>query len=223
MIGVKMRLEGLRETERKLVGLRQGLRNQVLGPALTESARIGVSAAKNMLKRRRTGLLKRSLAYKMSPKRKDGGYRVIGADRGFKTSIPGSTYGPGNKKAMVVDYKSGAKVQLTGKKHRGKLRTAKISRKAINVTSGLPLNPAKYDNLVEGGRKANQAIKAKAMYFRISSGVKGIKIFRKKVRAVKPHPFMKPASEYLKLRYPYIVYKHMAKVAAKAASKRGTP
>lgn len=207
MIGYKMKLQGVKATERALKSLTQGIRNQILGPGLTESARVGVSASKKMLKRRRTGLLGRSMAYKVSPKRKDGGYRVIGADRGFKAVSPGRRF--------TTDSKIGATVTLSGKKRRGKLRTAKISRKALNVTSGLPLNPAKYAHLVEGGRKSNIPVKAKAMYFRVSVGQNAKRIFTKRVRAVKPQPFIKPASEYLKLRYPAILAKHLARVKFK--------
>lgn len=207
MFKANMKLVGVPETERALKSLQQGIRNQILGPALTESARVGVSAAKKMLKQKRTGLLRRSLAFKMSPKRKDGGYRVIGADRGFKANVPGSRY--------QTDSTIGATVSLSGKKRRGKLRTAKISRKALNVTSGLALNPAKYAHLVEGGRKANVPVNAMAMYFRVSKGNRGQRVFAKRVKPVAPQPFMEPAAQYLKLRYPAIAAKHLARVKFK--------
>lgn len=205
MLRTKLKLVGVPETERQLNGYGKRVRNAVLGKGLTEAARAGVRAAKNMLKRRRTGLLGKSLAYKMSPTRKNGGYRVIGADRGFATSVPGSSY--------ETNHKKGAKVELSGKKRKGKLRTISISRKAMNVVSGLKLNPSKYAHLVEGGRKENKAINFKFMRFRVAGRGASKMVFAKKVKAVRPQPFMKPASQYLKLVYPYIIYKHVKAAA----------
>lgn len=201
---IQLNLTGTKETERALKKVQANVRRKVLVEALTKTARQGVSAAKGMLKTQRTGMLKKAMAFKTRSKGKDGGYRVIGAARGNKATVPGSKFDTIGR---------GATVTLSGKTKGGKIRTAKISKRGTTVTSGLPVDPAKYAHLVEGGRKSNVPVKAKAMYFRIfGTGAKSIKVFAKKVKAVKAQPFMRPASEKLKLLYPYNVAQALRKV-----------
>lgn len=204
MKGFRVRMEGTKETQAALKKLAANVRRKVLVEALTKTARVGVSTAKSMLKPKRTGLLKKSLAFKTKSKGPNAGYRVIGADRGFKSSIPGdrrATGGPGTK------------VRLSGKTKGGKIRSSKVSAKAVGVTSGIAVDPAKYAHLVEGGRKTNFATKAKMMYFRVfGRGKVSTKIFTKKVKAVKPNPFIAPTAGKLKVMYPYIVSQALKKV-----------
>lgn len=202
--GIGIKLVGTKQTERALNKLKNNVRRKVLVEALTKTARHGVSVAKVMLKQKRTGLLKKSLAFKSKAKGKDGGYRVVGADRGFKAQVPGSRYdtaGPGTK------------LRLSGKTKGGKIRSSKIGKKAVGITSGIALDPAKYAHLVEGGRKTNMAKNKKAMYFRVfGKGVKGVQVFAKRVKAVPPQEFMRPTAEKLKLVHPYNVAQALKKV-----------
>lgn len=209
---LRVHVKGAPETQRRLRLLAANIRRRVLGNALTEGARNGVTFAKGYLVPRRTGLLKKAMAYKVRQGGKDRGYRVIGADRSFRTrgAIPGTRRDTG--------HTQGATVELVGKGRKGKVKTAKISIKARNVTSGLILDPSKYAHLVEGGRKVNYPVTARAMMFRLNNKAPARMrkfsqvIFAKKVAAVRGRPFMKPASERLKLTMPWVVEKNLRKV-----------
>lgn len=216
---LRVHVKGAPETQRRLRLLAANIRRRVLGNALTEGARNGVTFAKGYLVPRRTGLLKKAMAYKVRQGGKDRGYRVIGADRAFRTRgmVPGTNPNPANWR-YETRIGSGATVELVGKGRKGKVKTAKISIKARNVTSGLILDPSKYAHLVEGGRKVNYPVTARAMMFRLNHKAPARMrkfsqvMFAKRVAAVRGRPFMKPASERLKLTMPWTVEKNLRKV-----------
>lgn len=206
-LSIRTELKGAASTIAAMGRLTESVRNKVFRLSLNEAARTGVSNAKGYLKTNRTGLLKKSIAFKSKQKTKDRGYRAIGADRGFKTSVPGSRW--------QTSFPKGITVILTGKGNRNKKpRTAKIAARGFNLTAGTALNPANYAHLVEGGRTANKPKSASAFFFRMNrKGSSSALIWAKRVAAVKPQKFMKPMSERLKLIYPGIVEKHLRKVA----------
>lgn len=207
-LAFRVGMKGAKQTQRILGRLSERVRTRVNRRALDETARKGVSEAKRFLKRRRTGLLAKSLAQKAKQKGQDRGYRVIGADRGFKAVVPGSRW--------QTTFPVGVTVTLSGKGKRGKKpKTSKIAARGFNLTAGLALNPAKYAHLVEGGRVATKPKNSKAMFFRVNkgAGMKSSLVWAKKVRAVKGQEFMRPTGEKLKLIFPGIVAKHVQKAA----------
>jgi hypothetical protein len=208
LLAIRVGLRGGKQTIRTLNRLSASTRRRVHRGALDEAARKGVSESKRFLKVRRTGLLKKAMAYKAKQNGQDRGYRVIGADRGFKTVVPGSRW--------QTTFPMGVTVTLSGKGKRNKKpRTAKISARGFNLTAGLSLNPAKYAHLVEGGRVSTYPKRSKAMFFRVNkgSGMKSSLVWAQKVKAVKGQEFMAPTGEKLKLMFPGIVAKHLQKAA----------
>lgn len=208
---IKVKLKGAERTIFRLSRLKSTIQNRVHRNALTDAARKGVSIAKGYLKPRRTGLLSKAIAYKTKQSTRDRGYRVIGADKGFKTVVPGSN----QWNQVTTNARRGVTVILSGKGKRNRMpRTAKIAAKGFNLTSGLNLDPAKYAHLVEGGRKANRPVKAKAMRFRVSAkrGSSSVQVWSQHVRRVQGQQFMRPASEKLALIFPWIMEQHLRKV-----------
>lgn len=207
-LAIVVKLRGVASTRRALGRLRESTRRAVFRSSLNEAARKAVSDAKKFLKTRRTGLLKKSLAFKSKQGGKDKGYRVVGADRGFKTSVPGSRW--------QTSFPKGITVVLTGKGKRNKKpKTAKIAAKGFNLTAGLNLDPAKYAHLVEGGRVSTYPKRSKAMFFRINmrGSSKSSLVWSKRVKAVAAQKFMEPTAQKLVIVFPGIVEKHLRKVA----------
>lgn len=203
-----IRLEGDVETQRALLTLRANVRNRVNRRSLDEAARTGVRLAKDKIFPRRTGLLKKSMAFKAKQSGLDKGYRVVGADRSYRTQVPGSRF--------QTSFPIGITVILTNKGKQGsKPRTAKIAARGFNVTAGLALDPAKYAHLVEGGRKPNRPTKKKAMWFRVSVGSGAIAkhVITKYVARVRAHAFMKPAADRLRHLIPGIVQRQLQRAA----------
>lgn len=167
---------------------------QVLRPGakagVTESVKAVTTQAKQLVPRR-TGSLRRSIGWKVVAKREGFGYLgVVGPRRDKRHS-------------KSVTPEQGEKPKRKKMTFRRKVRF----RGLVMI-----VNPAKYAHLVEYGRRAVKVKKKKVM-------ADGKTIYGKEVRAVPPHPFMRPAWEELKDHCEWLIKTKLQTAIAKSKLK----
>lgn len=188
-VSVSVAVKGDPEVAAALDGVKVGVQNRVLKPALRKAARLGQAKAKAFLKPKRRPAGRKRKGQRFSPDRSGTLKRAIGVVyRGYRK---GQTF------AFVIGPRKGMG------------RVAK---------DGRYLDPAKYAHLKEGGRKKVKARRGKILASRATG-----KVFGKKVAAVLPAPFMKPAADYIAIVAPAILHRDVpagiAREAAKYAAK----
>mgnify|MGYP000007505271 CR=1 FL=1 len=176
-LGIGVKVAGSSEVIEALRGVKFGVGNRVLKGELRKVASKANKIAKSGLTTTRTGLLKKSIGVVHRPARgKPGaGAYIVGPRRGF-----GMVIGQTESKAKRLIRR------LTGKKAPKK---PKLSKTITKRFKGRKVDPVKYAHLVEGGRGMTVPKLKKAL-------ADGETVFGKRVRAVAPKPFMKPAAAY---------------------------
>jgi len=127
---VEAKMQGVDELIQRLEGLKQTTRGTILRSAVTKSSRVVLKRAKARAPRGLTGLLKRSLAFKVVTYKSGVTVGIIGPDKGYRL-----------KKSPVAGVKKKVKV-LT-----------KLGQKYKDLEQ----NPVYYAHLVELGTKRTTA------------------------------------------------------------------
>lgn len=181
-LGVEMK--GTSDTIEALRGVKYGVGNRVLKPALRKQASKAARIARSLLGSSRTGLLKKAIGIVFRKPKRDnpgGGLYVVGPRRGF-----GMLIGAVEGRARKIWRK------ITGRKAPKKPRVAK---RVVKSFGGLKVDPVKYAPLVEGGRGMVSPKWKRALS-------DGRNIYGRLVRAVKARPFMRPAAKAIETSGP---------------------
>ena len=125
------RLKGAAELERRLLGLKQSLRNRALRPGVTKAARAIAKAVKAALPRGPTGLLRKSIGQKVFTSRSRGVMGLVGARTGFAATVNGVKVDPTKylhlvergRKAVAM---KGRKLMLRGRGRAGLMFRGKV-------------------------------------------------------------------------------------------------
>lgn len=141
---------------------------------VTECSRIVLAAAKANLNVKRTGSLYKALGRKVV---------AVKGGRGY-VAVVGPRKDDSAKAAMKkrLEFKRGQRKKQPGTKF----------RRVVTLPNGetMTVDPVKYAHLIEYGRAEVVPTKKGALSWVLPSGVR---IFRKRVKAVPPQPFMRPA------------------------------
>jgi hypothetical protein len=171
---------GVAEAIEACRGVKYGVGNRVIKAAIRKQATKVLKVAKSSLAGvARTGLLQKSLGvvYRKPRKGDTGGVYVVGPRRRFATYI-GAVEGKAKRLFR----------RITGRKAP---KAVKLAKRIVNKFRGLKVSPARYAHIVEKGRPEVRPKNARVMS-------DGRVIYGTRARAVKAHPYMRPAAAALK-------------------------